>query len=91
MSAQNQYNPDTVSPPCETLQDLFEERNLTPDVFAAYSEMPIETVEQLLQGAIPITLETAATISRMFSIPAQFWLNRQENYDQWVKQQEGQN
>ena len=91
MTTQNQYNLTEVSPPCETLQDLFAEHNLTPAVFAAYAGMPVETVIELTEGAKPITLEVAAILSRMFKVSAQFWLNRQEDYDQWVKQQEGQN
>lgn len=87
----NQYTPTEVSPPWETLQDLFAEHKLTPAVFAAYSGLPIETVIELTEGVIPITLETAAILARMFSVPVHFWINRQEQYDQWVKQQDGRN
>lgn len=87
----NQYTPTEVSPPCETLRDLFVEHNLTPAVFAAYSGMPIEVVIELTEGVTPITLKTAAILSRMFSVPVHFWINRQEDYDKWAKQNEDKN
>ncbi len=90
-SMKNEYAPDTVSPPCETLKEIFEERLLTPEVFAAYSGMSVDLVLRLLSGDAPITLSIAATLSRMFGATAQFWINRQEDYDQWVKQREDAN
>ncbi len=87
----NEYAPDTVSPPCETLQEILDERLLTPEVFAAYSGMSVDLVLRLLSGDAPITLSIAATLSRMFGATAQFWINRQEDYDQWVKQREDAN
>jgi addiction module HigA family antidote len=82
----NEYKPDTVSPPCETLQDLLDAHQLNPAKFAAQSGLSIELGSDLLSNKTSITLEVAAVLAKMFNMSAQFWINRQQEYDLWVKQ-----
>lgn len=72
----NQYNPNTVSPPYETILELkqfyVEDANKSSQLNSIH-----------IDDNTIITPELAQKLEIIFLIPVSFWLNRQRNYDQW--------
>lgn len=75
----NEYNPDIVTPPSETILETMKAKALDRENFALLMIplfRPYQT-ESLLRGEMVITEEIAVQLEAALDIPAQFWLNRQ--------------
>jgi HTH-type transcriptional regulator / antitoxin HigA len=79
------FNPDWVSPPADTIRDCLEERRITVQSFARRLRRPIDFVQRLLENQEAIDATLADDLSRVFGVEAQFWINRQANYDKRKK------
>lgn len=77
---QNDYEPDDVSAPGTTLQEMLEERAMTQAELAARSGRPLKTINEIVKGKAAITPETAIQLERVFGVPASFWNNREALY-----------
>jgi len=77
---ENQYAPDFVSPPGETLQELLEERKLSQAELAARMGRPKKTINEIIKGKAAITPETALELELVLGVPANFWNARESNY-----------
>src|ERR1035441_4780316 len=77
---QNQYMPDVVSPPGETLQDLLESRRMSQAELADRTGRPKKTINEIVRGKAAITAETALQFERVLGVPASFWISREQNY-----------
>jgi HTH-type transcriptional regulator / antitoxin HigA len=78
--AQNEYNPNFVSPPGDTIEGELEAREITPAELARQMGYPLNTINELIKGDIELTSDIATQLERVFSIPARFWLNRERRY-----------
>jgi addiction module HigA family antidote len=76
----NQYEPEEVSPPGETLQDILDERGMTQAELATRMGRPKKTINEIIQGKAAITPETALQLERVLDVPADFWENREKNF-----------
>lgn len=76
----NQYTPESVSPPGETLQELLEERGMSQAELAERTGRPKKTINEIVQGKAAITPETALQFERVLGVPASFWNARERNY-----------
>lgn len=79
----NEYNPDKVTPPSETILETMKAQRLTSTDMVLFM-MPLlepEQTEALLRGEVVITEEIAIQLEAALDVPAQFWLNRQRRYD----------
>jgi addiction module HigA family antidote len=76
----NQYTPDYVSLPGETLQEILEERGMSQAELAERTGRPKKTINEIINGKAAITPETALQLERVLSIPASFWNNRERLY-----------
>lgn len=79
---QNQYTPDYVSPPGETLEEILEEREMTQAELAERMGRPKKTINEIINGHAAITPETALQLERVLGIPASFWNNRERHYQE---------
>ncbi|MBD2774380.1 HigA family addiction module antitoxin [Iningainema tapete] len=79
---QNQYKPDYVSPPGETLQEVLEERGMSQAELAERMGRPKKTINEIINAKAAITPETALQLERVLSIPASFWNNRERRYQE---------
>ena len=79
-----EYAPDYVSPPGETLADVLEERSMTQADLARRAGLSKKTVNQIVKGKDPITPETALKLERVLGIPARFWLTREQHYREFL-------
>ena len=82
MSSQGKtsYEPDLVSPPGETLQDVLEERGLSQAQLAERMGRPKKTINEIIQAKAAITPDTALQLELVLQIPAHFWLAREAKY-----------
>ncbi len=88
---QNQYTPDYVSPPGETLQEILEEQSMTQAELAERTGRPKKTINEIINGKAAITPETALQLERVLNIPASFWNNREQQYREALALEEEQN
>ena len=79
---QNQYLPDYVSPPGETLLELIEELGMSQTELAQRMERPKKTINEIIKGKTAITPETALQLEKVLGPPADFWNNRERIYRQ---------
>ncbi len=87
---QNQYKPDYVSPPGETLEEILEERGMTQAELAERTGRPKKTINEIINGKTAITPETALQLERVLGVPASFWNNRERDYQEALARQEEQ-
>lgn len=76
----NQYVPDTVSAPGETLEELLDQRGMSQAEFAERTGRPKKTINEIVKGKTAITPETAIQFERVLGVPASFWIARENNY-----------
>lgn len=81
---QNQYVPDYVSPPGETLLELIEGLGMSQAELAQRMGRPKKTVNEIIRGKAAITPETALQLERVLGASAEFWNNRERNYRQYL-------
>lgn len=84
----NQYAPDSVSLPGETLQEVLDDRQMTQAELAERMGRPKKTVNEIAQGKAAITPETALQLERVLGVPAGFWNNLERNYREHLARKE---
>jgi addiction module HigA family antidote len=77
---ENQYIPDIVSPPGETLEEVLSERRMSQAELAERMGRPKKTINEIVKGKAAITAETAIQFERVLGVPASFWMAREQNY-----------
>jgi len=86
---QNEYIPDVVSPPGETLLEMIEERGMSQAELAERTGRPKKTINEIIKGKATITPATALQFERVLGVPANFWNNREQHYrDHMARQAE---
>lgn len=78
----NQYNPQTVSHPGETLAEKLSEMGMSIKEFAVRTSKPEKTIIAVIKGDSSITPDMAVAFENVTRIPAHFWMNRQRQYDE---------
>lgn len=78
--AQNQYDPDLVSPPGETLRETLEALGMSQVELAERMGRPKKTINEIIKGKAALTADTALQLERVLGIPAGFWNNRDYHY-----------
>lgn len=76
----NQYTPDAVSAPGETLAEILELRGMSQSQLAERMGRPKKTINEIIQGKAAITAETALQLEKVLGIAAGFWITREQNY-----------
>jgi HTH-type transcriptional regulator / antitoxin HigA len=80
----NEYSPDLVSQPGETLLEILEERGMTQVAFAVRTGRTPKLINEIVKGKAPITTETALQFERVLGVPASFWNNRERAYREYL-------
>jgi HTH-type transcriptional regulator/antitoxin HigA len=76
----NQYLPDSVSPPGETLLEVLNTRGMSQAELADRTGRPTKTINEIVKGKAAITPETALQFELVLGVPASFWNNREQHY-----------
>lgn len=80
-----EYNPDFVTPPCETIRETIEAKGMSFADFAA--ALPLGSMalaKGLVSGHTRISPGMAQELERILGVPASFWIQRQINYLDWI-------
>ncbi|MFB6318511.1 ImmA/IrrE family metallo-endopeptidase [Saccharicrinis sp. FJH54] len=83
MATLNEYYPEEVLHPCETLNEKLEELGMSRKEFALRTGKPEKTVIAILKGESSITPEMAILFENITKIPAHFWINKQARYNEY--------
>jgi HTH-type transcriptional regulator/antitoxin HigA len=78
----NEYRPDYVSPPGETLLETLEMIGMSQAELARRMGRPHKTINEIIQGKTTITPETAVQLERVLGISAGFWIRREQVYQE---------
>ena len=84
MRARYKYEPDYAVHPGETLREKLEELGMTPKEFAVRTGKPVKTISEILNGKSSITFEMSVLFEKVLKIPANFWIKKQANYNEFV-------
>ncbi|GAO45399.1 HigA family addiction module antitoxin [Flavihumibacter petaseus] len=84
MAKQNQYIPSVVFHPGETLAEKLAEMEMGPKEFALRTGKPEKTIIAILSGKSAITPDMAVQFETVTKIPANFWMNHQRSYDEFI-------
>lgn len=84
----NQYQPDFVSPPGDTLRDILEERHISQADLALRMGRPKKTISEIVNGKAPITHETALQLELVLGVSAEFWNMRETHYREFLAREE---
>jgi len=84
MARQNQYKPQSVPHPGETLAEKLEEMEMGPKEFGLRTGKPEKTIIAVMKGESSITPDMAVQFEGVTKIPANFWMNHQRGYDEFM-------
>lgn len=76
----NEYEPDTVTPPGDTLGETLDVLEMTIPELAERIGETENTIEKIVKHSGPITPSIAAKLEKALGTPASFWNNRERNY-----------
>lgn len=80
MNNTQQFTPDWVSAPGDTIKDLLEERGIGIQDFAGRIGKSSDFVNALLIGQESIDEGLAQLLEQSLGGPAKFWMNREQDY-----------
>jgi plasmid maintenance system antidote protein VapI len=80
MNSEQEFLPDWVSPPGETIVDILKERELSELEFARRMYRPIGEVKELISGRVAITLGVARQLEEVLGASVEFWMARDYQY-----------
>ena len=81
----NEYQPDYVSSPGETLLETLNTLNITTVEFAKHMACSTQLINDILWGREGITVEIAEQLEKVLLIPAAFWLRYEKEYQEALK------
>jgi len=84
MTLANQYKPDVVFHPAATLNEKLSEMGVSIKEFALRTGKPEQTIIAVLKEERSLTPEMAILFENVTQIPAQFWINKQARYNEYV-------
>jgi len=84
MAKRNEYAPQTVTHPGVTLSEKLGEMGMSQKEFAVRTGKPEQTIVKVINGESSLTPDMAVQFESVLHIPANFWLKRQQLYDEAV-------
>jgi len=75
-----QFAPDWVSPPGDTVMDVLEYRGMSRHSLAALLSVGTDDADDLIKGEAEISPEMARRLSQVLGCSAVFWLERESQY-----------
>jgi HTH-type transcriptional regulator / antitoxin HigA len=81
---QNQYAPDFVSPPGETLTEVLESLGMSQAELAERTGRAKKTINEIAKAKAPITPKIALEFESVLGVPASFWNSRESQYREHI-------
>lgn len=85
----NEYYPDYVSHPGETLEDVLVELGISRAELARRTGRSKRIIDHIIQGEMGFSLLNAQTLESILGVPASFWNNRERQYQEAKARIEG--
>lgn len=85
---EHEYEPDFVSPPGETLQDILDDIGMSQAELARRMGRPNKTINEIIKAETAILPRTALQLEKVLNIPASFWNNREKKYREYLAKKE---
>ena len=76
----NEFRPDYIVPPGETIRETMEYLGLSEEGLAEQMDYDIEFVANLLAGNTPLTRTVAERLECVLGVPGIMWLNLEASY-----------
>src|SRR5580658_7146810 len=86
---ENEFTPDVVSAPGESLQEILLDRGMTQTELADRLGLTHKTVNEIIRGKAPISHETALALETVLGIPASFWNAYETTYRESLARRDG--
>jgi HTH-type transcriptional regulator/antitoxin HigA len=86
--SRNQYFPNFVTPPGDTLLETLEALGMAQVELAERTGRPTKTISEIINAKTAITTETALQFEKVLGVPARFWINLERNYREWLAREE---
>lgn len=74
--------------PGEVIADLLDDLEMTTIDFARKLDVSPDTVEAIIQGRLPVTVDMAIRLGKALGNGPQLWLNLQQKVDIWDTMEE---
>jgi len=84
MPTKNEFFPDMVFPPGETLEEKLNEMEMSKKEFAIRTGKPEKTIIAIIKGKSSITKDMAIKFENVTKISASFWIRKQSGYDEFI-------
>ncbi|GAA5269326.1 ImmA/IrrE family metallo-endopeptidase [Vibrio cholerae] len=88
MLVSNDFNPDWVSPPGDTIIDLMDEVGLSIEELSKQIGLPKSKGQSLIEGELDIGDQLASRLEATFDVSKKFWLSRENAYRKHIVKQE---
>jgi len=85
------FNPNWISLPGNTINDILDQMNMSHETFARKLGVNDFFIEKLLNGQLQITSSIAENLSRILGTSTEFWINRQEQYHLFLNEIQSRN
>lgn len=76
----NEYEPDFVTPPGDSLADVLETIEMTQAELAQRTGRSLKTINEIIKGKSPVTPEMSLQFEKVLGVKASFWNNREKCY-----------
>lgn len=80
MKKAQDFSPDWVSAPGDTITDILNERGILPVEFARQLGLPLDSARELLEGRASITISLARRLRDCLGASVEFWMSRDYQY-----------
>ncbi len=80
----NEWQPDFVFSPGETVVETLEAKGMTPAELAEQMGYPLNTVNEIIAGDAAVTPEMAIRLEQELGISASFWNSLERLYREWL-------
>ena len=84
----NEYRPDVVTPPGETLKEIIDHIGMSKVELADRIGKTPKTVGEIIKHSAPITPSTAMELENVLGVPSSFWNNRERRYRESLARKE---
>ena len=81
---EHEYEPDFISPPGETLQDILDNIGMSQAELARRMGRPTKTINEIIKAETALLPRTALQLEKVLNIPASFWNNREKKYREYL-------
>lgn len=90
MTTTFEYRPDYALPPGETLRDTLEALEMSQADLARRAGLSTKHVNQIIQGVVALTPDTAVALEHVTGVPARLWIALEANYRQRLARHQAQ-